>query len=243
MRIVVCSTLAAYVCDDQDTCVAWLANAEELVGLAEEWGHEVSFFAALELDGRGVKPFKPLLSRMASMQLAGARVTSWDFTLDDGRTEVTTENRLRHITTGQNLCVDYALAHHFDAMLFMAADCTPNADLQRLIDELETHKIVGGQVDTYCLDGPPCSCRSLPDRDIRAHMPTAAYVLIDCGLFQDGLRWRWDYVHGSDDPCLYRDARELHGVIPVVNHSLHGRHYPEAIPPIEDRGHDRRVEF
>ena len=53
----------------------------------------------------------------------------WTFSLDDGRTEVTTANRLRHITAGQNLATDRACSSpDCTHLLFLAADLEPPAD-------------------------------------------------------------------------------------------------------------------
>jgi len=209
---------------------------------------EVRYFAAVETDARGVEPFYPLIERLR----ADAGGDHWTFSLDDGRTEVTTANRLRHITTGQNLCVDYALSHpDCTHLLFLAADLEPPPDALPKLVTLD-HPLVGGHVPTYCLDGPPvrgawwddnaCIHRDLPtDADVRQHMPTAAFVLIRRDLLRF-VRWRWDLDAGmSDDPCLHHDARTFHGVEALVRHDCVGRHHPEAIGPVETRGHDMTV--
>src|SRR5690606_951960 len=67
------------------------------------------------------------------------------------------------------------------------------------------------------------------------HMATAAFVLIRRDLLRK-VRWRWDLDAGmSDDPCLHHDALVFHGVETLVRHDCVGRHWPEAIGPIETR--------
>jgi hypothetical protein len=68
-------------------------------------------------------------------------------------------------------------------------------------------------------------------------MATAAFVMLRRDLFRR-LRWRWDLDMGdSDDPCLWKDARDLYGVPTYVRKDVVGRHHPECIPAIELRGH------
>ena len=45
----------------------------------------------------------------------------------------------------------------------------------------------------------------------------------------------------SDDPCLWHDARTLHGWETWVDHTVVGEHWPVTIGPMEDRYPDRRV--
>lgn len=231
--IVVGTTLAAFVMDQPDTWGAWLRNAS---AISQSHPEGVTYFAAIEVDGRGIEPFIPLLDRMRMLAVqAGVRVEWWTFTLDDGRTEVTTANRLRHITTGQNLVTDYAVSSGASHLLFLAADLAPPPDVLPKLLEVD-HPYVGGEVTTYCLSGPDVDGYGFP---VQAHMPTAAMVLLRRDLFTR-LRWRWGEGE-SDDPALYRDALELHGVQALVRKDCVGRHYPDAVPAIEQRGHDMTV--
>lgn len=233
--IVVGTTLAAFACEDEDTSLSWLKNAEQIQA---SWPEPVVYFAALELDARGLDPFAPVLERMR--EVGGFQ---WTFHLDDGRTTVTTANRLRHITMGQNLATDYALSHPACThLLFLAGDLEPPPDALTKLVEVD-HPLVGGHVPTYCLDGPRATAEmwTAPARpmvvtvDVRAHMASAAFVLIRRDLLRF-VRWRWDLDAGmSDDPCLQHDAREFHGVETLVRHDCIGRHHPESIGPIETR--------
>jgi hypothetical protein len=242
--IVVATTLAAFAMDDPDIWGSWLINAEQII----DSHTEVRYFAAIETDARGLEPFVPLLERMA--EIDGYQ---WTFELDDGRTQVTTANRLRHITLGQNLATDYALAAGASHLLFLAADLEPPADCLTKLLEVD-HPLVGGHVPTYCLDGPDWNTergwhagrvgqmtQPKPGMDVRAHMASAAFVLIRRDLLRF-VRWRWDLDAGmSDDPCLYHDALRFHAVAGLVRHDCVGRHHPESIPSIEQRGYDLTV--
>lgn len=232
MKVVVVSTMAPYVTDQPDTCLAWLYTAEGLRAEAEKVGCEVDFFAALEIDGRGLAPYAAVLARLA--EIGGAH---WTFSLDDGSTVKSTSSRLRFITLGQNLTVDYACANWATHLLFMAADCEPPADAIPKLLEVDW-PIVGGHVATYGLGGPLVEGYPFP---VQQHMASAAFVMLRRDLFRF-VRWRWDIDAGmSDDPCLHYDALQLHGFPTYVRHDVVGRHYPECIGAVETRGHDMTV--
>ena len=108
-RVLVATTIAAFVMDDPDTWGSWMRNAEAMIADPE---NEVEFFAAVEVDGRGLLPFGPFLERLHA--IGGS---FWSGSLDDGRTEVTTANRLRHITAFQNLAIDAAVSGGYDWLL------------------------------------------------------------------------------------------------------------------------------
>ena len=226
--VVVATTLAAFVMDQPDTWQAWLRNHQAIKASHPD----VRYFAALELDARGLAPFAPLL---AEMEAAGAE--RWTFHLDDGRTTVTTENRLRHITMGQNLATDFSVSCGASHMLFLAADLEPPPDALPKLLEVD-HPLVGGEVPTYCLSGPDVGGFGFP---VQRHMPTAAFVLVARSVF-NVLRWRADGEAGmSDDPCYHHDARTLLGVDALVRKDCVGVHHPIRIGPVETRGHDMAV--
>lgn len=197
--IVVATTLHAYVTDQVDTSQAWLYNAESI---ASSHPDGVRFFAALETDARGVEPFEPLLARMA--HVAGgtavfptigdpplARVGMpdgadyWTFGFDDGADEITTANRLRRITTGQNMANMYADSVGASHLLFCAADCAPPPDVLPKLLELD-HPICGPEIPTYCLAGPEpmihttgCICEGTGQRWTGEAWPGASYEVCD----------------------------------------------------------------
>lgn len=235
--IVVGTTLSAMAMSDDDAWRGWLLNASEL---REQTPEDVHFFAAIETDRRGIRPFGPLVVELGRLNQGSGLPAWWEFSLDDHRTAVTFDNRLRHITLGQNIVRDFALSHGASHLLFMAADCAYEPDgLQRLLDLRVA--MVGGHVSTYCLDGPIAS-RFIPEygTEVREHMPSMAYCLIRRDLLQR-VPFRWDDDAGmSDDPAYAFDAEAL-GHTPYVHHGVLGRHYPECIGDYESRGYDTEV--
>lgn len=227
--IVVGTTLAAFVMDQRDTWASWLRNADEIIASHPAGVH---YFAALQVDRRGVEPFAPLIDELE--RLNGSYFT---YSLNDGRTKVTTNNRLRHITMGQNTVTDFSCAMGATHLLFLGADLAPDPETLPKLLELE-HPLVGGEVFTYGLHGPVVSKYPFP---VQEHMATSSYLLLAREVFRK-LRWRWDLDDGlSDDPCMHRDALNFLGIPTYVRKDCIGRHYPESIGPIETRGHDMSV--
>lgn len=227
--IVIGATLTTFATGRPETCLSWLDTAEEL-----QTSHPagVRFFAALEVDARGVEPFQPLVDRLAALD--GEFFT---FTYDDHRTQVTTHNRLSHICAGRNIVTDYAQGNGVSHILFLDADMRPPGNCLPKLLELD-HPLVGGEVPTYGLRGPTVDRYPFP---VQEHWNTAGFLLAARSVFRF-VRWRWDGDAGmSDDPCYAHDAREFLGVPTYVRKDVVGAHWPAAIPAIEQRGYDTRV--
>lgn len=233
--IVVGTTIAAFVMDQEDTWASWMRNAEKIKETYQRFGNfsDIKFFAAIEIDARGLAPFAPFIERLNA--IGGEYYT---YSLDDGRTEVTTLNRLRHITFGQNLVVDYCQANPaVTHLLFLAADCmAPDDIIPRMLEM--NHPLVGPYITTYALRGPKVDKYSYPVMDT---MASAAAIFIARSVFTK-IRWRWDLeTNLSDDPAFHHDALHLLGIPTYVREDCIARHYPESIGAIETRGHDMSV--
>jgi hypothetical protein len=205
-----------------------MRNAEQV---RENSPEPVEYFAAIQLDGRGMEPFTPLLDRLESI---GGEY--WTYMFDDGRTNVTMTNRLRHLTLGQNICTEYSVATRASHMLFMAADCMPPDDVMPRMLEMN-HPLCAPFIRTYNLVGPDVPDYPFPVMDA---MASAACIFISSDVFRR-LRWRSDYEHGSDDPCYRRDAKELLGIPTHVRKDVFAKHFPESIGSYEARGFNTEV--
>src|SRR5437870_4352601 len=97
VSILVGTTLTTYAMSDPDAWGSWLRNAEQV---RDSTGLDVSYFAAIETDARGLEPFQPLTDRLSDLWHAQPRSGEpfLEFQLRDSRTEVTQANRLPHIT-------------------------------------------------------------------------------------------------------------------------------------------------
>jgi len=221
--IVVGATMTYFALTDPAACLSWLETAEQL---RESYPDGVEFFATFELDRRGPQPFSPVMDRLT--ELGG---TWWTYSYADGRTEVSSANRYGHICAGRNLITDYAVSHQVDHVLFLDADiCPPPDTLPKLLEM--RHPLVGGEVPTYGLHGKPVPGYPFP---VQEHWNTAGFLLAARPVFRY-VRWRFDPDLGmTDDPCYAADARDYLGVPTYVRKDVIGRHWPEAIPPLEDR--------
>lgn len=227
--IVVGTTMAAFVMDQEDTWASWMRNAEAV----KSTHPEAQYFVAIQVDKRGLEPFQPLLDRLA--EIGGEY---WTYSLDDGRTSVTTANRLRHIVVGQNLVVDYAQSHpNCSHLLFLAADCQPSDDVLPKLLEMH-YPLTAPFITTYGLTGPVVDTYPFPVMDA---MASAAAIMIAREVFTK-IRWRWDFdTSMSDDPCYHHDAKTLLGIPTHVRTDIYATHFPTAIGAIETRGHDMTV--
>ena len=233
--IIVGTTLHAYVMDNPDHWGSWMHNAERVKAHYKQFGDwaDVQYFAAIQVDARGLEPFAPFLHRLG--QVGG---NFWTYSLDDGRTEVTTKNRVRHIVVGQNLCNDYAMSNpSVTHMLFMAADCMPSDDVLPKMLEMD-HPLCAPYITTYGLRGPYVERYPYPVMDA---MASAAAIFMDRSVFS-GIRWRWDMDKNmSDDPSFHHDALNYLKIPTYVREDCLAEHFPKAVGAIETRGHDMRV--
>lgn len=244
MTIVVSCTLPPFkMLGDEHNWSAWLQNAEAVQASVDE---PVVYMAALEVDARGLDPFKPLLERLD--EIGGKR---WTFSIDDGVDVVGTNTRLRRICMGHNLCGTFALeeagASH---VLFLASDTqAPDDVLPRLL-ELDV-AAAACHIRTYCLGvelAPPwvdalsdaryyrpCPDFTAKGWDVRMHMESCACMLLRRDVI-NRIKWRSSGDDGTtDDPSMHKDLREFMGEEVYSRHDVIATHWPEAIGSIEDR--------
>jgi hypothetical protein len=244
-KIVVGTTLAAMAMGDTDAWSSWLKHAERQQMMAADAGYDLTWFAAIQIDGRGIEPFAPLTAEIE--RLGG---TWWTYSLDDGRDRVTMTNRWRHITFGQNLVTEFCQSDpDVRWLLFLAADCAAPSDIVPRMLEMN-HPLVAPYISTYGLRGervagPQAFRTGEPTVEYPYHvedaMASAAAMFIHRDVFR-AIRWRWDLDAGmSDDPCYHHDAKTLLGIPTYVRHDVRARHYPEAVGDYESRGYDTAV--
>lgn len=249
MVIVVGTTLAGWKVSRGEE-LAWLRNAE-----AMQADHpDTQFFAAVEMDARGISFFGGLQARLD--EIGGA---VWTFSYDDGAARIDGTNRLRRICAGRNMVTEYALSVGAEYVLFLDSDMTPPGDcLSKLLDV--DWPIVGGDVPSYCLSGLQLSYHptkvwleggmiwprvhkaaldAVPfGYPVEQHWNTAGFLLVHRQLFRR-LRWRTDLDVGcTDDPCYAADAAAL-GWPTLVRKDVVGKH--DNCAPIDQRGADLAV--
>lgn len=234
--IVVATTLTTYAMSDDDCWSSWLKNAEKVKETYQRFAStsDVKYFVAIEIDDRKLVPFEKLMSRLS--EISGEH---WTYSLNDGRKEVTTKNRLRHIVVGQNLVMDYCVSDpSVSHLLFLAADCSPPDDILPRMLEMN-HPLCAPYINTYGLRGPAIDDYPYP---VMSTMASAACIFIARSVFSS-LRWRWDLdTNMTDDPCFHHDALHYLRTPTHVREDCVARHFPETIGAIETRGYDMRVE-
>lgn len=229
--IAVCTTLTYFAMREEGYWKSWLKNAEAIKkSLSND---SVQFFAAIEIDSRE-NPREPFAELEQALKDLGGEF--WYFLLDDHRISVTTDNRLRHITMGQNLASEYSTMVGASHMMFVAADTQlPDDVLPKLLECNE--KLVGAYIPTYDLHGTlQESGYDFPVEDMgEGETTSAAAMLVERYAFKR-LRWRSDPDEGmSDDPAYCHDVRTLLGFNVVQRMDCIATHYPECIPAIENR--------
>lgn len=231
--VVGCTTVAFKMNGDPMNWSAWLRNAEAVQASVDE---PVVYFAALEVDARGLEPFKPLLDRLG--EIPGSDF--WTFGLNDNVDVITTGTRLRRIVMGHNLVGTYAIeeagASH---VLFLASDTQARDDVLPRLLELDV-AAAACHIPTYCLgqDAPSFRKPEWPaDWDVRLHMESCACELLRRDVVRQ-IKWRFDPDAGmTDDPCMEHDLAQW-GERLHVRHDVLATHFPEAIPAIEHRHSD-----
>lgn len=238
MSIVISTTTASYkMSTDRGYWASWFDNAEAVMASV---GQEVVYYAALEVDGRGLEPFREFIIRMEEI---GGVIETWSY--DDGAQVMETGNRLVRICTGQNFGSHYAMNRRdCTHVLFAATDVVMPDDTLPLLLEMNW-PICGLNIPTYCLDGWRVEPDALPTEngrqprydptwDTRVHMQSAALLLVERQIFTK-LRWRVDWDDNmTDDPCYHADAQRL-GWETLVRHDFEAGHYPTAVGPMESR--------
>lgn len=220
----------------------WLNSAEAMIQDALACGYSsVHFFAAIEHDGRGLKPFNALLGRLAELgKKEGATGTYWTFSICDHSLVIDDHNRLLRICTGRNMIHEFALrSGEVSHILFLDSDMSvPNDTISKLKEM--NYPIVGGNVPAYCMTGD--RVEEYPFK-VEKHWNTAGFLMVDREVFRR-IRWRADMHPGgaacSDDPCFANDVQEVLGYPTHVRKDLIGTHRP--LIPLNQRGHDLKLQ-
>jgi hypothetical protein len=237
-RVLVASILVAHKLDE-GYALKWLDHAE---AMRTTHPPGVDWFLAVEVDGRGLDPFKGVLTRLDEL---GGGV--WSYQIDKAPRsgepwEVTSRDRFIRIATGRNLAIEYALNGGHTHILWLDSDTEPTPDCIPKLLEV-ARPLVYGHVPSYCLDGPRVD--GLPG-DSRRHWSSAGFCMASREVFRR-VRWAWDPdVDSTDDPTFARDVELMGWALgedwaPITRHDVVGRHWPEMIWPLEQRPVDRRL--
>ncbi len=230
-KVVVGGTLTTYAMMDPSRSYlydAWLRGAEAIQASVT---YPVEFHTSIQVDARGLAPFEPLLTRLS--EVGGSY---WAYSLDDGRTEITGENRGRHLCAGLNLTGEYAAAVGATHWLRLEADTEAPPDVLPKLMEVDNGLAAAACSTYFAYD-------DVRHWEVNAHRGfpvadgpmTAACLLIERQLFKR-LKWRWDVDEGmTDDPAYTRDAWDFFTVPTLTRLDCVASHHPAAIGPVTSR--------
>lgn len=211
-HFVIGSPLVGWKCDRKEE-MTWL---EERIKIMDTFNNAV-FFAALELDHRGLEPFGRLID--ALNQVGGK---FWTYTINDFEEAVTSSNRWIRIETGRNLIREFAQrrrlmsGHHwgeqtpqdgvvsYDAILYVDSDTTVNSTIIEKMFEVD-RPLVGVDVPAYGLRGKEIN----RNPKIEEHWTTAGMLLVNSPAYYDLPWYHNSYLNLSDDPTFQSMAERL----------------------------------
>ena len=213
-HFVIGTPLVAWKCDAQEH-MDWLADRVEICRKFPN----VKWFAAFELDNRGIEPFADVISALKEVN-----GDYWTYSINDMQKKVESGNRWIRIETGRNLIREFAQRHrvtsghhwgedcselnfgvvNYAAVLYMDSDMS--IDSSSIEKMLEVNRpLVGMDVPAYCLSGAIIS----ENPPIQEHWNTAGALLVNAPAFYD-LPWSHNsYLNLSDDPTFQSMAERL----------------------------------
>lgn len=203
--------------------MSWLENSKQII----EKFPNVKFFAALELDNRGLEPFERLINSLKEVN-----GDFWTYTINDMETSVTSSNRWIRIETGRNLIREFAQrlrktsGHHwgedcteenigivnYDAILYVDSDIILTTEIIEKLFEVD-HPIVSADVPVYGLKGKAVSTNPR----IEEHWNTAGMLLVNSPAFYDLPWYHNSYLNLSDDPTFQSMAERLNVRVGLEN--------------------------
>jgi hypothetical protein len=213
-HFVIGTPLVGWKCDSGEH-LSWISEAKSIM----EKFPNTKWFAALELDSRGLEPFGDVISALREVN-----GDYWTYSINDMEPKVTSSNRWIRIETGRNLVREFAQriritsGHHwgedcselnhgvvnYSAVLYVDSDIKLTADIVEKILEVD-RPLVGANVGEYGLTGPTVCTNP----QIQEHWTTAGCLLVNAPAFYD-LPWYHNaYLNLSDDPSFQSMAERL----------------------------------
>ena len=222
---------------EQNEHAAWLTNAQ----IIKETFPNVQFFAALELDHRGLEPYKDFIN-----QLKEVDARYWTYTINDFEETVDSNNRWIRIETGRNLVREFAQRGkivesdgkseliHYEAILYVDSDIIMRVEAIQAMFEVD-HAMVGIDVPAYGLSGFVMHTNPR----IEEHWTTAGALLVNAPACWD-LPWYHNIHIGlSDDPTFQYLGARLYGQT-WVRKDFHVEHIGKLVG-VEHRNIPKRV--
>jgi len=213
-HFVIGTPLVAWKCDKGEH-LDWIAQRREISSVFPN----VKWFAAFELDNRGVEPFADVIAALKEVN-----GDYWTYSINDMQATVTSQNRWIRIETGRNLIREFAQRHritsghhwgedcteenvgvvNYQAVLYVDSDIKLNIDIVTKLLEVD-RPLVGANVPEYGLSGKQISSSPL----IQEHWTTAGCLLVNAPAFYDLPWYHNSWLNLSDDPTFQSMAERL----------------------------------
>lgn len=234
-HFVIGTPLVGWKCDRNEH-MAWLRDSDAVKAKFPN----AKYFAALELDHRGLEPFKQVIERLE--QLGGEY---WTYTINDKEPKVTFSNRWIRIETGRNLIRDYTQrlrkvgGHNWgedtwkdnvgvinnDAVIYIDSDMYINDVIIEKMFEVD-RPLVSVNVPAYGLGGKVIN----ENPRIEEHWNTAGMLLVNAPAYYD-LPWYHNaYLNLSDDPTFQHLAQRLPYGQTWVRKDISAQHMGQLLP-------------
>jgi hypothetical protein len=213
-HFVIGTPLVGWKCDAGEH-MSWLDNRHEIISKFPN----VRWFAAFELDNRGLEPFGEVINALREVN-----GDFWTFSINDMQSKVDHGNRWIRIETGRNLIREFTQRHrittghhwgedcteqnigvvNYEAVLYIDSDVVLTAEIVEKLLEVD-RPLVGGDIKAYGLSGKQIST----DPPIQEHWNSAGCLLVNSPAFYD-LPWSHNaWLNLSDDPSFQSTAERL----------------------------------
>jgi hypothetical protein len=213
-HFVIGTPLVGWKCDSFEH-MSWIEDRHAIMSKFPN----AKWFAAFELDNRGIEPFADVINALREVN-----GDYWTYSINDMESKVTSSNRWIRIETGRNLIREFAQryrvtsGHHwgedcteenigvvnYQAVLYVDSDISLNAEIVEKMLEVD-RPLVGVNVPQYGLQGKIISANP----PIQEHWTTAGALLVNAPAFYDLPWYHNSYLNLSDDPTFQSMAERL----------------------------------
>jgi hypothetical protein len=202
---VIGTTLAPWKCDRNEH-LDWIADAEKIQSVFPN----VKFFASLEVDNRGLLPYRDVL-----VELGKVSGEYWTFSINDNRRKVTSQNRWIRIETGRNLIREFAQTDtwpedgklellgpivKYNSILYVDSDIKLTLDTIKRMMQIDSY-VVGVDIPAYKLQGKA----------------SIALLLVNSPAYYDLPFYHNKYEMINDDKKFMKVVEEKYGIPYVIN--------------------------
>ena len=213
-HFVIGTPLVGWKCDAGEH-MTWL---QDRLAISQKFPN-VKWFAAFELDARGIDPFSGVIN--ALREING---DYWTYSINDMQPRVESGNRWIRIETGRNLIREFAQRNRVTSGHHWGEDCTAenigvvnyqavlyvDSDIELTLDTVEKmlevdRPLVGANVGAYGLSGKVIS----ENPPIQEHWTTAGCLLVNSPAFYDLPWFHNSLLNLSDDPSFQSLAERL----------------------------------